>query len=128
MGGACGGGGAGGGPGGGSGPIWATFSPGIFRFTATVGSGGKGTAPTANRLRLPPSSLTACTLASRSQRRVGSMVMGSPRSSGRLGFNVGRNSSLDREDVAARRAAGGRPGAGGAPPTPSPPPVGLLFR
>src|SRR5580658_4572934 len=105
MGGGGGAAGGGGGGAGGCGPIcWATWVP---RLVVTVGSGGSGGAPTANRLRCPPSRLTACTFASRSSRKVGSMVMGSTRSSGRFGLSDGRNSSLlaFRADV-GRRVSG----------------------
>src|ERR1039458_5493763 len=102
MGGACGEGGADGGPGGSCGPIWATCAS---CFIVTVGSGGNGGAPTWNRLRRPPSMFTACPLAKRSRRKVWAIDMGSTRSAGRFGFIDGRNSSLDRDDVAVRRGA-----------------------
>src|SRR5271157_2882581 len=86
-----------GGPGGAA-PPPATWGPGFTLMSGSLGSGGGGGAPTWNRLRRPPSMFTACTLASRSKRRVGSMVMGSTRSSGRFCFKDGRNSSLDRDD------------------------------
>ena len=45
--------------------------------------------PNWNRLRLPPAGSTPCTFASRSSRRMGSMVMGSMRSSGRFECSTG---------------------------------------
>src|ERR1700722_4911759 len=103
MGGACGAGGGCGGPGGGGGALLLAAAPAIFTV-GSGGSGGGGAVENWNRLRFPPAISTACTLASRSRRKVGSMDMGSTRSSGRFGLSDGRNSSPVRDAGKDRRA------------------------
>src|ERR1700728_1611816 len=96
--------GGGGGPGGG----WFAFFPPAPPATFTMGSlgsGGGGAVENWKRLRLPPCISTAYTLATRSVRKVGSMDMGSTRSSGRLGLSDGRNSSVVRATDEDRRAS-----------------------
>ena len=73
-----------------------SFGPTNGRATATLGSfpasltgSFGGAAPNWNRLRDPPASETACTFASRSARRVGSIPSTLGRSSGRLSRKTG---------------------------------------
>src|ERR1700733_2220085 len=80
--------GLGGGPGGDGGGGGATTGPrpvtGICPTLGnTIGFGGGGAAPYMKILRIDAAGSTFCTLARRSSRRVGSMVAGSGRSSGR---------------------------------------------
>src|SRR5581483_697822 len=88
---------------------------GTTRGPASFGASGGGAEPNWNRLREPPSTFTACTLANRSSRSVGSIVVGSTASSARR-FSEGRNSSLLRIREAALRGdaftAGRTRGAG----------------
>src|SRR4051794_18108736 len=118
MGGGGGGGGGftgGGGGGGGPGPNFAeslTLGSSPTSFAASLG----GAVENWNRLRLPPDTSTDCPRASKSVRKVGSMVLGSNRgpASACFGCSTGWNSSLRAFDPVGARCVVGRvsPAAG----------------